>query len=426
MDTKRYRDHIMALLFVFATLCFFLRGLYGMRQPADFIPVYAGARCLIVGCNPYDTNQLEAIFTQQGVPESELFGWDSSLPVYPPSAFLVLAPMGEMKYTTARVCWFLLLGILYVAAAGTILRLCPQEHKFLAVLLVSWLLIRSNKLLFLGQPATFSIALLVIGSVLLIKKRLLWLATVCLILSLAVKPHIGLLVVLYFAVRGIQRKYATLALAGALGLLIVAGGILHSRPTSGHWIDDLKRNVVTAALPGRPADPRPSLEWVPQVDLQAVFSVFTSNQATYNKISYTIFLALFSVWTLGLRRGSSRIDANLVALAAITCMAILPIYHTATDLGTLMLAIPGTIVLWHRNRRLGGIAATLLVFTLSPFQRKLQFLFLSHPGWQTLLHNPLVYVLLLRQQMLFLLILTCVYLAAMFTIRLQDDSPASV
>jgi len=415
----------MVLLFVFATLCFFLRGLYGLRSPVDFIPVYAGARCLVVGCNPYDTDQLDALYKQQGVPDSDLYGWDSSLPVYPPSALLVLAPLGALKYTTARVCWFLLIGALYVTAAGTILQLCPPPHRLLAVVLCSWLLIRSNKLIFMGQPATLAIALLAIGTVLLLRKRLSGFAALCLILSLAVKPHIGLLVVLYLAVRGVQRRYAITALAGAMGMLLLGGAILYSRPISAHWVGDLKTNIVSAALPGRPADPRPHLDWVPQADLQAVFSIFTPDQATYNRLSYTASLILFSLWLLGLRRAGRSFDAHLVALAAILCITILAIYHTATDLGVLMLAIPATVVLWNRNRRLGGVAAAALFLVLSPLQRILQFQFLSHPRWQPVLDSPWLYTLLLRQQVLLLLLLTCVYLTALFAVRMQEEAPAS-
>src|SRR4051812_41600212 len=123
---KRYLVPAMSLLFLLSAILFFARATYGLRCPGDFIPVYAGARCLIVGCNPYDADQLNALYVQQRVPARDLYGWDSSLLVYPPSTFVLLAPIAAMPYTTARVCWFFLIGLLYVAAAAAILPLCPR------------------------------------------------------------------------------------------------------------------------------------------------------------------------------------------------------------------------------------------------------------------------------------------------------------
>jgi hypothetical protein len=420
---KRYLVPAMILLFVLSAISFLVRASYGLRFQPDFIPVYAGARCLIVGCNPYDTDQLEALYVQQGVPTEELMSWDSSLPVYPPSTFVLLAPIAAMPYTAARLCWFLLLGLLYVTATAAIFQMCPREHRVLALLLCSWMMIRSSRSLMIGQPVVLAVALLGIGCALLFHKRLLWLGAVCLALSVAVKPHIGLLVVSFLAIRGIHRKYAFFALTGALGLLLLGGGILSSRAASGHWISDLRTNMATAGLTDRPSDPTPHLNWVARVDLQSLFAVFTHNPATYRWLTYAVFLAVVMLFAMSLTRFKLGKDAGLVALAALAGISLMPVYHSNADVVMMMIAIPGVVVVWHRNRKLGGAAAVLLFLILSPIQWKMQGWFLSHPRWQPILDNRLVYALLLRQQVLFLVLLTCVLLWAM---KMSEKNPTSI
>jgi len=412
----------MSLLFVLSAILFFARATYGLRCPGDFIPVYAGARCLIAGCNPYDVDQLNALYVLQGVPPRDLYGWDSALPVYPPSTFVLLAPIAAMPYTTARVCWFFLIGLLYVAAAATMVQLCPREHRVLALLLCSWLLIRSNRSLMIGQPALLALALLGFGCALFFHKRLPWLGAVCLTLSVAVKPHIGLLVVFFLAIRGIQRKYASSALAGALGLLLIGGGILSSRPASGHWISDLRTNLATAELTNRPSDPTPNLNWIARVDLQSLFAVFTHDPAIYRWLSYAVFLGVLMLFAVTVTRFERGKDAGLLALAALACISLMPVYHGNADVAMMMIAIPGALVVWHRNRRLGGAAVVLLFLILSPVQWKLQGWFLSHPRWQPILDNRLIYALLLRQQVICLVLLTFVLLWVM---KMSQEKAAS-
>src|SRR5882757_3803305 len=54
----------------------------------DFVLVYAGARCLVHGCEPYAPSQLEPEFFQAGGQPSDLPSWQIDVPVYPPSTFL--------------------------------------------------------------------------------------------------------------------------------------------------------------------------------------------------------------------------------------------------------------------------------------------------------------------------------------------------
>src|ERR1700722_483066 len=208
-------DLHLLVLFLAALVMFALAGARVIQASNDFVPVYTGARCLLHGCNPYDTSQLEQQFYQAGGHAGELPSWLIDVPVYPPSTFLVLSPLALLPFPAARLLWFLLSGSLLVTAAGLILSVSPPPHRWLATALVSFLLVTAGILLVLGQPAVFAISLVVIGSCLFLRGRFLPLGTLLFMLSLAVKPQIGGLIVLYFLAQRIHWRYAAFALAGA-------------------------------------------------------------------------------------------------------------------------------------------------------------------------------------------------------------------
>src|SRR5208282_2086037 len=117
------------------------------HSSSDFVPVYTGARCLLHGCNPYDTSQLELQYFQAGGRRAEMPAWDHEIPIYPPSIFLILSPLALLSFPVARLLWFLLIGCLFVTSAGLIMSMCPRSHRWLATILVSFILASSGILL---------------------------------------------------------------------------------------------------------------------------------------------------------------------------------------------------------------------------------------------------------------------------------------
>src|SRR5271154_117580 len=219
MSLKKPDLHLL-VLGVSAIVLFVAGGAKAFRSSNDFVPVYTGARCLLHGCNPYDTSQLEQQFFLAGGHAAELPSWNIDVPVYPPSTFLVLSPLALLPFPAARLIWFLLNGCLFVAATGLVLAMCPPSHRWLATALGSLFLLSTPILLVLGQPAIFAISLLGIGVYLLLRGRLLPLGTLLLILSLAVKPQAGGLIVLYLVARRVHWRSAAVALAGGPALLL--------------------------------------------------------------------------------------------------------------------------------------------------------------------------------------------------------------
>jgi Glycosyltransferase family 87 len=328
-----------ALVIAIAAVIFFaLGGLRAHYVQNDFVPVYEGARCLLHGCNPYGSGEL----------------------LYPPSTLFVLSPLALFTYPVAWFIWFVLSGVLFVAAVVVILSLCPRRHRWLATGLGAVLLAGSSLLLILGQPSAFAVSLVGIGVYFFLQGRRLLVGALLIMLSLAVKPQIGGLIVLYLFFRGVHRRYAALSMAGALAILFCGGLILRVHPQSANWVADLRTNLSRAVVPGATDDPRPSNETAAAaLNLQTITSVFFNDEKVFNDVAYAIFGMLLAAWLVAVMRMNPNLNNHLLSIGALTVLTLLPVYHRNYDSRFLLLAIPGALIVFERRRILGAFLCVL-------------------------------------------------------------------
>jgi hypothetical protein len=406
------------VLGVSALIFLVVGGQRAFRFSHDLVPVYTGAGCLLQGCNPYSTSQLEEQFFHRGGRVIDLPSWEIDMPVYPPSTFLALSPLLLLRYPSARLFWFLLNGGLFILSAVLILSACPRPHRWLATILVSVILATSGILLVVGQPATFAISLIVISSYLFLRVRFLPLGAFLFMLSVAVKPQLGGLILLYFLGQKIYRRYAAFALAGALALLLSAGLTLRMHPHSANWTSTLQANLSSTLSPGGSADPRPmNQEAIGDMNLQSLTSIFFAEAGTFNHVAYVIFLVLLAVFLVVIPWSHASGEMNVLALAALSVLTLMPVYHRFYDTRLLMLTVPAVILIFEKRRFLGGAIAVLSILSVISVQYRLQIYLVQHAEWERILQHKLLFILLLRQQNLELLILFSLYLVAIREIR---------
>jgi hypothetical protein len=413
------------LVLCISALIFFAVGEHRVFHSSnDFVPAYTGARCMLHGCNPYDTSQLEQQFSYGGGRANELPSWDIDVPVYPPSTFLVLCPLALLQFPVARLLWFLLNSCLFVTSVVLILSICPPSHRWLATILGSLVLATSGILLVLGQPAVCAISLVVIASYLFLRGRLLPLGSFLFMLSLAIKPQIGGLIVLYFLAQKTEWRYAAVALAGALAILLSAGLILHLRPGSADWPSTLRGNLTATLSPGGSADPRPTNQQsIGDTNLQALTSIFFTDAPRFNAVAYAVFLALFAALIVAVLRTNPAPEIHFLSLAALSVLTLTPVYHRFYDTRLLLLTIPAVLTVYQKRRLLGALIAVLTLLAIISIQYRMQIFLLQRAEWQFVLPNKLLFILLLRQQNLELLILFSLYLFAIFSIRFTSPPP---
>jgi hypothetical protein len=418
---KFTRPDLKLLVLCIASLIFLVDGgRKALVDSCDFVPVYTGARCLLHGCNPYDTAQLNQQYFQSGGRAEELVSWPAEMPMYPPSTLLVLTPLALFRYPVARLLWFLLNGLLFVTAAGLVLSICPRSHRWLATILISFILVMSRIQLGVGQPSNFAISLLVIGFYFLFRDRYLPLGALLLMFSIAVKPQIGGLLVLYLIARGFHRRYAMAALAGALVLLLTAGLILSLHPRSVNWASDLTANISATGDAGGNNDPRPANVWANHyLNLQAITSIYFADAREINAAAYAVFLALLAVWITAILRTKAGPEVHWLFIASLSALSLTPFYHRFYDSRILLITVPAVVIVYQKRRLLGTCiyALTALIIYSVSLQVRLQSFFESHGIWQNILQNKILFILCQRQQCLGLPILFCLYMAAIFSIR---------
>jgi hypothetical protein len=413
------------VLFISALVMFALAGARVIQASNDFVPVYTGARCLLHGCNPYDTSQLEQQFYLAGGHAAELPSWQIDVPVYPPSTFLVLSPLALLEFPVARVLWFLLNGCLLVIAARLIQEMSPAQHEWLTTFLVCYFVITAEIVLVLGQPAVFAISLVIIGSYFFLRGRLLAVGALMFLLSLAVKPQIGGLIVLYLLLRRVHWRYAAMAMAGAVVVLLSAGLILGHHPRSAAWASTLRANLSATLSPGGSADPRPeNQQSIGDVNLQSLTSIFFPEAHAFNAAAYSVFLALLALGILVALRTTGSRETHFISLAALSVLSLMPVYHRFYDTRLLLLSVPAIGIIFQKRRVLGAVIAVLTLLATISVQYRIQVFLLQQAKFQNVLANKFLFIVLLRQQNLEMLILFCLYLFAVFSIRFSGASEA--
>ncbi len=399
-----------------------------LRSSIDFIPVYTGARCLLKGCNPYDTAQLDTQYYQSGGLAKDPRRWVRTPPVYPPSTLLVFSPLALLRFPVASMFFSAISGLLLIACVVSVRSMVPQSSRWLVTILGSCYLFSLSTVVHIvgaGQSAGVVISLLILGTLLYLHGRYIPLATILLALSLSLKPQLGIMIVLYLVFKRIYWRQAALAIAGSIILLVIGGCILQSRPVSAHWISDMSAQIIESQKPGLTNDPRPTNPGATGfANLQAVSSVFIADPITYNAVGYVIFLAAMALWVAAaIRRGSGQAD-HWLALAALSAISLLPIYHRDYDTRLLIIALPAVAIIFRQCRILGSVViavALLNIFAASLLRHTLgvlHILFRHRITAQLMPQNKLLFVILLRQESLQMLVLAGCFLAAMFIVRL--------
>jgi hypothetical protein len=134
---------------------------------------------------------------------------------------------------------------------------------------------------------------------------------------------------------------------------------------SPHWIQEEHANLLAFSAHGGTNDPSLAsggahgLGMV--VSLQAIFSFFRDDPHFYNLASYLVFGVLLLVWAVVTLRARPT-PANLwLALAVVSALSMLPVYHRQYDTKLLLLAVPACGLLMLERSLTGWLA--LLVTT---------------------------------------------------------------
>lgn len=453
IDATGRRRILGFCLVLVGCLLFAVRGYHDQNlalKSFDFKPVYGSTRCLIDGCDPYDSVQIEQEYLKHGGDGSDVRAFRPFNANYPPSALFLVIPLALLPFDVARVIWLCIGMILFSCAALCVADLCVERRALWAQSLLAVFVASSTMLIMLGQPAMFAISLAVIGVWSFLRQRWLALGVVAFAVSLTFKPHDGGLIWLFFllsaggaAVSGISagrgwavravsfRRLALYTLAATIVLMTPGVLLAFHHAASAHWPQELHTNLVGIAARGSASDPGPTNGEVQSIaSLQAVFALVHDVPHFYNLAAYATFLPLLLAWLyLVVRRvpgipplrvdGDGRgglLEADLMALAAAAALSFLPIYHRQYDTRLLLLMFPAVAMLASGYRWLGRAAIVLSGVAIVAMSH--QFVHLGPLLVRRGVRLPgVAWLLFFRPLPLMMLLLSCFFLYGMFVVR---------
>ena len=335
----------------------------------DFKAVYYGSRCLLQHCDPYSESDLLRVYLAEGGerPSDALQRGQRqgiTVCVYPPAAFIFIAPFALLPWGPAHALWMILIAGSFILAAFLMWNTGASPAPVISVGLIALLFVNSMSLLMIGNAAGVVVSLCAVAVWCFIEERFAAAGVLCLAACLAIKPHDAGLVWLYFLLAGgVYRKRALQTLAVTAALAIPA--VVWVGQVAPHWMRELNSNLATLSAPGGLNSPDPTTASTGTaamvVNLQSVVSVFRDDPRLYNSVSYLVCGALLLVWSVMTLRSRPTPARAWLALAAVSALTMLATYHRPYDAKLLLLTVPACAMLWAEGGPMGWLA--LLVNT---------------------------------------------------------------
>ena len=364
----------------------------------DFRALYEGAAVLIHHHDPFNPADVRAYYVATG--DAKLYPewavYTLALLNYLPTIYPFTAPFALLPWHTAQMLWTGLTALSFFLAAVAMWRRAEKDAPLVAGCLIGFLLSNSEVILGGGNAAGLAVSLCVLGARCWIEERWVWLGVVCFAVSLALKPHDGGLVWLYFVLAG--RRHRTFAVRTlVLDVLVGIGSVLWIWQVAPHWFSELRGLLAIYSAHGGANDPGIigsatssfrafHMTVYPGMvcNLQSVAAVFWDEPRFYNPFTYLFCAPFMALWAMVTLRTSFSKERAYLALAAIVPFTLLLTYHRTTDVKLLLLTVPACAALWARGGTMGKLA--LVVTTLGIFvSGDISLILLGHwvgnPDW---------------------------------------------
>jgi hypothetical protein len=145
--------------------------------------------------------------------------------------------------------------------------------------------------------------------------------------------------------------------------------------------------------------------------------MLTNNRRDMNLIAWGLTSLLLAIWLIAVLRCPPSRESDLVALAGIAALTLLPIYHRLYDARILILAIPGLLLIVGR-RRLQATALVVLMTCVFLSTNKMYRVALSKLEIWSGGHFTFI---LSRQAPLFLLVIAVMFLQSYMNLTISQS-----
>ena len=376
--SNRKLNWALAILLLIAAAEFVFRGPVRFVQAQsvnDFMSPYIQTRAWMHGTDPYSPNSLVMLwpkdtqkpeFLTKDLLNGSLVLKHGIPTAYPPTAFVLLAPIASLSWHVAHRVWLILMVLAFAVtflALGSLAGFQPREKRTYLLLALAFAFAP-----FHTGMATGSIVIVVLGlcsSAMLAEDRGHNVgAGILIAVAVSLKPQIGLPFLAYYLLRRLWRLALT-----SLGLLLLLAVIAISLLRLNHspWLQDYRYDNQVLFAPGSLGDfTQANPIRFGLVNLQVALSTFAIDRTTANVTSLLIVFMLGIVWLLLLRRSTNPDNDKLLFISALVTISLLPVYHRLYD--ACLLVIPLTWTLAISRKYQNGIRSfglfLLLIFLI--------------------------------------------------------------
>lgn len=367
------------------------RGMQRIRHDVplwDFASVHAAARTWIHGGDPYDLRTVVDTWGQGGIFTDRDVSYFAT--VYPPTSLVTLVPVALLPAREAMIAWLVLTLVLVALQFMALADMAQLHWRDPRLLLLVGGALASSAMQFgilsgqLSLPA-ISLCILAFWCAGRDRDRL---AGVLLGLACAIKPQVaGPFVVYYLVLRRFKLSGFAILVGATIGVIALAAMYLSHI----QWIEGWRQSIAVTTRVGGVND----YGWAGKyrdeiVDLKMLLVSFIPDPRTLTIAVWGIVAALFAWYVRSFPRRMHRgAHTEILALAGLSAIALLPVYHRVYDVTLLTLALAwGLAELDGVRRRPAIVVLALLSVFLIPFdvvgtvaKRMPALLAASKTGW---------------------------------------------
>ncbi|MGB8845949.1 MAG: glycosyltransferase family 87 protein, partial [Terracidiphilus sp.] len=230
--------------------------------------MYCGTRCLIHGHDPYNQDEVAREYLSEDGQRPKVASW--APPIAPrlqfqsltlwvnlPTTFVVAAPFAALTWWPALILWMLLTGFVFNLAILLMWHAGVSYSPRVATFLACMVGLNCEAIFTGANAAGIVVGFCVIAAWCFLRNRLVWIGVLCLGLSLAVKPHDGGFVWLYFLLAGGAFRKRALQSAAIPAVIALASALWVSH-VAPNWLHEWSANLAMSATHGGINDPGPN------------------------------------------------------------------------------------------------------------------------------------------------------------------------
>ena len=370
----------VVLLLLLAAAEFMIRGpvryFESRSEWNDFSQNYTASKLWLRGKSPANPANFIALWKEQtnvGLERSDI-----RTRLAPPlGGLVVMAPVAAFPWKPAKILWMLLLLLSFAATVGMLTRFLrrPWNSNGSLIFVAACLALAP----FHTGVANGNTTILVIG----LCAIAVWSAMqkhdngagILFGIACSIKPQLGAFLVLYYLVR---LRWRLFVVAVGCTAVLNAFAVLYLYIKGTPWVDEYVRNA-TGFVTNNNIDSFASdnLGRFGLINLQVPFFSITRNSQSANLWALAVTIGVLGAWIFLVLR-NTQMD-ELLALGAISTIALLPVYHRAYDAA--MLAFPlcwGVVHIAGQMKHFARAGSLLILPFLFPGSAYLQKLALGN------------------------------------------------